>query len=372
MYIAFFMARDERGGGGGVTATGDRSARIMMLALLILSLILIWMIVRPFAGALFMAVVLAVTFHPLYQRLSKKLHGHRTTAAAIITICLVLALVLPVVGLGWIAVREAAQSFDYFHQVLAEEGVDGLIRQIPPPIQGWVAQIWGQMPRSDQNAGFIYDLERRGAALIPRLLNGAGQALGQSALMVVALFFMLLDGAMLVKWVNMISPLRQRQMRELFTEFRRVSTTVLLGSVVTAGAQAVVALVGYLIARAPNPYFLALATFFLGLIPILGAGGFSFAIAVFLWLTGHIMPAIFLAIWSVLVVGMVDNILKPIVIRGGMETHGAIVFFALLGGFAAFGPVGLVLGPLSISLLLAVLRIYQRDFAEPDAAAASS
>jgi predicted PurR-regulated permease PerM len=55
-----------------------------------------------------------------------------------------------------------------------------------------------------------------------------------------------------------------------------------------------------------------------------------------------------------------------------METHGAIVFFALLGGFAAFGPVGLVLGPLSISLLLAVLRIYQRDFADPAAAAASS
>jgi predicted PurR-regulated permease PerM len=355
-----------------MTTTGNGSARIMMLALLILSLILIWLILRPFAGALFMAVVLAVTFHPWYQRLVRKLHGHRTTAASIITLCLVLALVLPVVGLGVIAVREAADTFDHLHQVLAEEGVTGLIRQIPPPMQGWVDRLWGQMPSSDQNAKFIYDLERRGAALIPRLLNGAGQALGQSALMVVALFFMLLDGAQLVKWLNVISPLRQRQMRELFSEFRRVSSTVLLGSVVTAGAQAAVALVGYLIARAPNPYFLALATFFLGLIPILGAGGFSFAIAIFLYLSGHLVPSIFLAVWSTLVVGMVDNIIKPLVIKGGMETHGAIVFFALLGGFAAFGPVGLVLGPLSISLLLAVLRIYQRDFAERDAAAASS
>jgi predicted PurR-regulated permease PerM len=76
--------------------------------------------------------------------------------------------------------------------------------------------------------------------------------------------------------------------------------------------------------------------------------------------------------WSTLVVGMVDNVLKPVIIKGGMETHGAIVFFALIGGMTAFGPVGLVLGPLSVSLLLAVLRIYQRDFAEPEEAVASA
>jgi predicted PurR-regulated permease PerM len=68
---------------------------------------------------------------------------------------------------------------------------------------------------------------------------------------------------------------------------------------------------------------------------------------------------------------MVDNVLKPMIIKGGMEMHGAVVFFALMGGFVAFGLVGLVLGPLSVSLLLAVLRIYERDFAEPDVTAAS-
>ena len=70
--------------------------------------------------------------------------------------------------------------------------------------------------------------------------------------------------------------------------------------------------------------------------------------------------------------GTVDNVIKPMIIKGGMELHGAIVFFALLGGLAAFGPVGLMLGPLSVSLLLAVLRIYQRDFAADDAAAVAA
>ncbi|TMQ57373.1 MAG: AI-2E family transporter [Candidatus Eisenbacteria bacterium] len=351
--------------------TENGSARIILIALLVASLVLVWLIIRPFAAALFMAAVLAVTFHRWYARLLTRVRGRRTLAAGIITACLVLALVLPVAALGVIAVREAAESLDFLHKVLAEEGVEGLIRQVPEPIQGWVAQRWRQIPKRDQNAEFIFNLERRAAASIPRLLNEAGQIVAQALLMSVALFFMLMDGGRLLAWLDVISPLQRRQMRELFSEFRRVSASVLLGSVVTAGAQAAAALVGYLIARAPNPSFLALATFFLGLIPILGAGGFSFAVAIYLYLTGHVYAAVFLAIWSTFVVGMVDNVLKPIVIKGGMEMHGAIVFFALIGGLAAFGPVGLVLGPLSVSLLLAVLRIYQRDFPESEGAAAS-
>jgi len=346
------------------------SARIMLLTLLIVALILVWLIIRPFAAALFMALVMAVTFYPWRRRLTARLGGHRTLASFLITLGLLIALVLPVVTLGVVAVREAADTLDYMHQVLAEEGVDGVIKLIPEPLQGWVARAWQQLPRQEQNAEFIFGLERRGAGMIPRALNWAGQIVGQTALMMVGLFFMLLDGGRLAGWVAETMPLPRRHLRELFTEFRTVSATVLLGSIVTAGVQAAFAFAGYLIARVPNASFLALVTFFLGLIPILGAGGFSFLIAIYMYLTGHLGSAIFLAAWSALVVGTVDNVIKPIVMKGGMQLHGAIVFFALLGGLAAFGPVGLVLGPLSVSLLLAVLRIYQRDFAPANSAAA--
>jgi predicted PurR-regulated permease PerM len=346
------------------------TARTFLLVLFAVSLVMVGLIIRPFAGALFLAAVLAVTFHPWYRALANKLRGRRTLAASLITLGLVLALVLPVGTLVVIAAREAADSFDYLHQVLAEEGVEGLIKQIPPPVQGWADTIWQQTPSRDRNVGFVYDLERRAAGLIPRLVSNVGQVVGQTFLMIVALFFMLMDGRRLIEWLDVVSPLQRRQMRELFSEFRRVSATVLLGSVVTAAAQAAVAYAGYLIARAPNAAFLGLVTFILGLIPILGAGGFSFGVAIFIYLTGHHTAGIFLMAWSALVVGMVDNIIKPMVIKGGMEMHGAIVFFALIGGFTAFGMVGLVLGPLSVSLLLAVLRIYQRDFGDPEAAKA--
>ncbi len=335
---------------------GRGPARTFLLILLVVSVILLGLIIRPFAGALFLAAVLAVTFHPWHARLAVKLRGHRSLAAGIITLGLVLALVLPLGAIGWIAAREAADTFDFLHQVLAEEGVEGLIKQIPPPVQGWVEAIWRQTPSRDRNAGFIYDLERRAAGSIPGLVSNVGQVLGQTILMVVALFFLLTDGRRVIEWLDVVSPLQRRQMRELFSEFRRVSATVLLGSVVTAAAQATAAYAGYLIARAPNAAFLALVTFILGLVPIVGAGGFSFGVSVFLYLTGHQGEGLFLTAWSALVVGMVDNVIKPIVIKGGMEMHGAVVFFALIGGFMAFG---------------LVLRIYQRDFGDEETAEAT-
>jgi predicted PurR-regulated permease PerM len=72
-----------------------------------------------------------------------------------------------------------------------------------------------------------------------------------------------------------------------------------------------------------------------------------------------------LAIWGVVVVGLVDNIIKPLLIRAGMEMRSAVVFFALIGGLGAFGPIGLIIGPLVVALFLALLRIYRRDFRVP-------
>ena len=74
--------------------------------------------------------------------------------------------------------------------------------------------------------------------------------------------------------------------------------------------------------------------------------------------------AIFLAVWGVLVVGLVDNLIKPLLVKRGLHMHGAIVFFALLGGLAAFGTVGLLLGPLIVTLFLALVRIHQRDYGD--------
>jgi predicted PurR-regulated permease PerM len=145
-----------------------------------------------------------------------------------------------------------------------------------------------------------------------------------------------------------------------------VSYAVIMSTLITAAVQAAAALLGYFIARVPRPFFFAIATFFVAFIPAVGAASVCIAAALLLYLTGHPYGAIFLAIWGVLVVGLVDNVIKPLLIKGGMQMHEAVVFFALIGGLAVFGTIGLLLGPLVVALFLALLRIYNRDFGHAD------
>lgn len=349
-----------------MAARGSRAARVFVLALLGIAVALVAMVVRPYAKALFMAAVLAVTCRPAYDWLLPRLRGRRTLTASVISALMVVAIVLPVSTLGVTAIRESVQILDSAHEILAQEGVEGLILRIPQAVRAPVEEFWLRLPSRERNAQFIFNLERQAAGALPPLLMTAGEVAAQTVLMVIAMFFLLLDGARLMDWLDGVLPLRRNQLHELFQEFRKVSVSVLLGSVVTAAVQAVVAFIGYLIAQVPNTVVLTLVTFCLALVPVFGAGMFSFLVAVWLYLNGHLVPAIFLAAWSVLAVGLIDNLVKPLVIRGGIAMHGAVVFFALLGGVTVFGLAGVILGPLSVALLLAILRIYKRDFATPE------
>jgi predicted PurR-regulated permease PerM len=181
-------------------------------------------------------------------------------------------------------------------------------------------------------------------------------------MMLIALFFLLVQGEEVVAWLDHISPLRPGQTRELLTEFKKVSFAVIVSTVITAGVQALAALIGYLMARVPHPLFFAGMTFFFAFIPAIGAGVVCLAAAALLALTRHPYAALFLGIWGLVVVGLVDNIVKPYLIKAGMEMRGGVVFFALIGGLGAFGIVGLLVGPLVVALFLALLRIYDRDF----------
>jgi hypothetical protein len=114
----------------------------------------------------------------------------------------------------------------------------------------------------------------------------------------------------------------------------------------------------------PYPFFFFAVTFVVAFIPAAGAASVCLAAAGLRLLSGHPWMALFLAIYAIVVVGLVDNVVKPLLMKGGIQMHGAVVFFALLGGLAAFGAMGLLIGPLAVALFLAMVRIYKRDYSE--------
>jgi predicted PurR-regulated permease PerM len=186
-------------------------------------------------------------------------------------------------------------------------------------------------------------------------------------MMLIAFFFLLTDGHRLLAWVEYASPLRDGQTRELIDEFRHTSRSILTSLLATALVQGAAATAGYYIARVPQALFFGVITFFAAFIPSVGTAVVALPLAGLLLLLGHKWAALFLAAWALVVVGLVDNVVKPILISrgGGVHLNGVVVFFSLVGGIAIFGAIGLIAGPLVATFLTAVVRLGKRDFPAP-------
>jgi predicted PurR-regulated permease PerM len=342
-----------------------KTARAVLIVLVIVAVALLALIAYPFAGALFIGAVLAGAFDPWQERLARRLGGRREAAAALVTLGMILTLLLPLTWLAIFIGGEVVDGVDYVRTTLQSEGVAGLVNDLPAPIADLVRRGLERLPQSGaQLQEFAGRQSGRAAALMGGLLRATGGVLMQTVMMLIAFFFLLVDGPRLVDWLSRVAPLRPGQMQELLGEFRKVSVAVLVSSIATAGIQAAVALVGYLLARAPQPFFFAFLTFIFAFVPAIGAGSVAVVLAILVYATGQPKAALFLALWGVVVVGFSDNLVKPLLMKGRMEIHGGVIFFALLGGLAAFGAVGLLAGPLIVAFFLAVVRMSQREFGE--------
>lgn len=342
-----------------------RSSFWTTLVLTVIAVGLLSLIIYPFAAALFVAAVLAGALHPLYERLATKLRGRRQVAAGLTTIVLLMLVVMPLAWLGLALAKEVADGATYVRRTLQSEGVGGLVADLPLPMRALAEKGLARLPKDQEELKEMTgDQGRRAAGAVSGVLSATWGAIVQMIMMLIAFFFLLADGPRLVDWLTEVLPLGRGQTRKLLADFRKVTVAVIVSSVATSAIQAAVALVGYLIARVPNPLFFALVTFLVGLVPAVGAGAVTLFAAAIVYFSGHPGAATFLAIWGVTAVGLADNVVKPYLIRGGIELHGAVVFFSLLGGIAYFGMVGLLAGPLIVSFFLAVVKMWEEELDE--------
>lgn len=351
-----------------VVSTPNPSRRAL-LALLVLSFIAIAFVFRPIAGALLIAVVLAVAIWPLQVRFAKKLRGRRGASAGILTAAVIVLCAVPVVAVSAFVVDEGSDGLEFVAETLRSEGVTGLIERLPTPARKIADELIEMLPRR-QSARLDETVKQQvaqrteeAAFAVGAVVAATGNMLFQLAMMTIALYFLLAQGDEAVAWIEQVSPLGAGRTRELLVELKKVSYALVMSMVVTSAAQALAAFIGYLIASVPHPVFFAALTFVIAFIPALGAAFVCLFAALLLFATGHNYAALFLALWGVLVVALVDNLIKPFLITTEIQLPGAVVFFALIGGLAAFGGVGLLIGPLVVALFAIAVRMYSRDFA---------
>lgn len=333
---------------------------LFFLALGIAATGLLVFVMFPLISELLLAAMLASTLWPLQQWLSRRLRGHRAVAAVLLTIAVVVLLLGPMATLVTFLIRDGSDALRFMSKTMSSEVAAEHMSWVPRNVRETVTEAFSSLPSNLEEALALAGAYREEAVAA---VAATGSILFHGTLMLIAFLFLLIRGNELVDWLVSRSPLGRDQTRELLTTFKKVSFAAIVAATVTAAAQAIAALIGFYIARVPGPIFFAVVTFFLAFIPSIGAAAGTLIAALLLVATGHPYMAMFLSLWGILVVGIVDNLIKPLLVRRGMEIHGVIVFFSLLGGLAAFGPIGLLVGPLVVSFFLAVVRIYHRDFA---------
>jgi predicted PurR-regulated permease PerM len=329
---------------------------LFFLLLIAGAALLLGMVLYPIATELFLATILAAVLWPVQRWLTRRVR-RRGLAAGLLTFAVVLVMLGPVAAIATYVIRDGSDAVQFVVRTAQSEHMTQTLSWLPDSVREVAMNAIDRMPKSlGEVAGYV-DIEGGKAAAA-----AGGRFTLHMVFMLIALFFLLVHGDELVTWLDSVSPLGPGQTRELLSGFKNVSFAVIVSTVVTSAVQALAALAGYFIAQVPNPIFFGLVTFFAAFIPAIGAGVVCLAAALLLFVTGHSYMAIFLAAWGLVVVGLVDNVVKPLLIKRGMELHGAIVFFALIGGLSAFGAIGLLVGPLVVAMFLALLRMYHRDF----------
>ncbi len=332
----------------------NQIARIALITLLIIGCIFV---LHPFMAAVLFAAVICVFTWTLYQRVWLRLGKRDTLAALIMTLLLLIALILP---MAYLAVNLADSATTLLDE--AQIALQNLQPNAPdwikslPLVGGQLAEFWQRAAISHEELMKLLSQYSEPARRF--MLDGVQLVMVgflQLLLVVFVAFFFYRDGSRLAKSVVAIV---RRLGGELGEEMLQLSCNtvkgVMLGIFGTALAQATVALAGFWVAGAPMPLLLALATFFLSVVPVgppLIWGGAS------LWLFNHGNQgwAIFLAFYGLLAISSVDNIVKPILISHSSHLPLLLVVLGVLGGALAFGFIGIFLGPTLLAVGLTLI-----------------
>jgi len=346
-----------------MSTRASRPAWIAYGVLLGLSLVLVIAVGLPLWEPLLIAAVLSAALRPLHTRLSAKLRGKRGLTAWILVLGVVILVLIPITAVAWIGIAQASAAVGFVRSAIEHGSLPRLADSLPGKVGGLVRSTLEHLPQTLDKLNTDLFTPEKGVATVSALggaVSAGAQIFLKSFLMLIALYFLLVDGEKLHAWLVDAAPLQDGQAARLMNDFAVTSKSVLGSMLVSAVSQGTAATIGFFIARVPQPFFFGLLTFFMSFIPSVGTGAVGLPIAAMLLLTGHTAAGIFLIAYTLLVVGLIDNLFKPLFIKGRVQIHGAVIFFSLLGGLALLGPAGLIVGPVAVSFFLAMVRMKKK------------
>lgn len=341
---------------------GENYSRAAFLGLVIAALLVALMLLEPFIHAIIWAVVLSVLTFPVYLRLKKRMNEN---AASILTVLFTMAVVVvPLATLGTICYSEISVVANEMQAGEASGQKSSSVDQLGTSLDKMLGPVLDRF-----NSDFVPSkwIDENREELTKNITSAGGKilvSLGKGALgIVVALltmFFMLRDGHRLRRPAVELLPWPEARTHDLLNRWIATIKAVFAGVVLVALIQGAIAGCLYVGVGAPQPLLLAVATAFLAMIPLLGPPVLFIPVAVLFLAQGAYWQAAVVAGVGFGIISQIDNLLRPIFISARISLPTIAIFFSLLGGVLFFGPVGIMAGPMLLTLLL-VLQEHIRE-----------
>jgi predicted PurR-regulated permease PerM len=336
-------------------------------------LFLLYQFYRMFQGflaPLAWAALLAVVFYPLNVRLTELLRGRDGIASFLLTTLVIAVVIVPTIALTILAANESVALYQRSNDFVAQGGVGHMIDALQA---SRARRFWDLVaPSAAAWKIDIGDVSVKAANAISSFLVGQAADIAKNVagfvadffLCTFALFFFFRDGHRMVASFRDLLPMEAEHKDMVLARFYDALSAVVQGSLVTAAAQGTLAGVAYWALGVPFAVFLGCATSLISLIPY-GTPAAWGGVAVYLFLIGETARAVIMLVWGIVVVGTVDNLIRPWIIGGRTEIPTLVLFFGILGGLQAYGFFGIFLAPAVIATLVAFVRIYRAEYATP-------
>lgn len=334
----------------------ERLQAMFFASFLLGILALVLYIFLPYLNILIVASTFAIVFHPLYRKILAGVK--KEWPAAFFTVVIVLLLIfIPLIFFGMQVIKEAGQL--YFN-LTTGQGMDSLnifishlqnkLRLINPELSLDINQFLRQI------LGWI--LTNMGA-----IFSGVTQFIFGFLFSMIAFYYFLKDGERFTTLLIALSPLKDTDDKAIFKRIHAAVDSVVVGTLVVALVQGFLASVGFYVFGVPNAALWGAMAAIAALVPFVGTAMVIIPAVLYTFLTGNTVSGVGLLIWGTAVVGLIDNFLIPKLIGRGTQMHPILILFSVLGGLSVFGPAGLLIGPVVLSLLFTLLDIYKKQLA---------
>jgi predicted PurR-regulated permease PerM len=347
--------------------TEDRFRKAFLLTLVIATSVSFLVLIRSFLTTILMAAIFAGLAYPFYARVHRALKGNRPLASGL-TLLLVLALVIaPLLGVVGIVVNQAVRVTGSVGPVVKQfvqepTFFDAQLQRIPgiELFEPYSEQIFVKVGEIvDAVGGFL-------VASLTSTTRGTVAFVFQFFIFLYAMFFFLMDGPAILRTMLNYLPLTDDDAQQITDRFLSVTRATVKGTIVIGIVQGALAGLAFVAVGIPDSLFWAVVMIVLSTLPIIGGAIVWVPACLILAATGEVWRAVLLAIFCSLIVGSVDNILRPRLVGRDTKMHDLVILFSTLGGILTFGPIGFIVGPILAGLFFTswgIFAVTYRDVA---------